>query len=52
MPLPCNNVSVTPIKVSKLVRYSNLDGDDLLLTIESGSVLWSRRSTINDIKKS
>ena len=52
MPLPCNNVSVTPIKVSKLVRYSNLDGDDLLLTIESGSLLWSRRSTINDIKKS
>jgi hypothetical protein len=52
MPLPCNNVSVTPIKVSKLVRYSNLDGDDLLLTVQSGSSLWSRRSTINDLKSS
>ena len=52
MPLPCNNVSVTPIKVSQLVRYSNLDGNDLLLTVESGSLLWSRRSTINDLKSS
>jgi hypothetical protein len=52
MPLPCNNVSVTPIKVSQLVRYSNLDGDDLLLTVQSGSSLWSRRSTINDLKSS
>ncbi len=52
MPLPCNNVSVTPIKVSKLARYSNLDGDDLLLTVQSGSSLWSRRSTINDLKSS
>ena len=52
MPLPCNNVSVTPIKVSQLVRYSNLDGGDILLTIESGSLLWSRRSTVNDLKVS
>jgi hypothetical protein len=52
MPLPCNNVSVTPIKVSQLVRYSNLDGGDILLTVESGSLLWSRRSTVNDLKVS
>jgi len=52
MPLPCNNVRVTPIKVSQLVRYSNLDGGDILLTIESGSLLWSRRSTVNDLKVS
>ena len=52
MPLPCNNVRVTPIKVSQLLRYSNLDGDDLLLTVQSGSSLWSRRSTINDLKSS
>lgn len=52
MPSPCNNVSVFPIKVSQLVRYSNLDGGDLLLTVESGSSLLSRRSTINDIKNS
>jgi len=29
-----------------------LDGDDLLLTVQSGSSLWSRRSTINDLKSS
>ena len=52
MPSPCNNVSVSPIKVSQLVRYSNLDGGDLLLTVESGSSLLSRRSTINDLKNS
>ncbi len=52
MPLPCNNVSVFPVKVSQLVRYSNLDGGDLLLTVESGSSLLSRHSTINDLKKS
>jgi hypothetical protein len=52
MPLPCNNVRVTPIKVSQLVRYSNLDGGDILLTVESGSLLWSRRSTVNDLKVS
>ena len=52
MPLPCNNVRVTPIKVSQLLRYSNLDGGDFLLTVESGSSLLSRRSTINDLKNS
>ncbi len=52
MPLPCNNVSVTPIKVSKLVRYSNLDANDFFLTIESGSSLISRRSTLADLKVS
>jgi len=52
MPSPCNNVTVSPIKVSQLVRYSNLDGGDLLLTVESGSSLLSRRSTINDLKNS
>ncbi len=52
MPLPCNNVSVTPIKVSQLVRYSNLDGGDILLTVESGSSLLSRHSTVNDLKVS
>jgi hypothetical protein len=52
MPSPCNNVNVFPIKVSQLVRYSNLDGDDLLLTVESGSSLLSRRSTVNDLKNS
>lgn len=52
MPLPCNNVNVFPIKVSQLVRYSNLDGNDILLTVESGSSLLSRHSTINDLKNS
>ena len=52
MPSPCNNVSLYPIKVSQLVRYSNLDGGDILLTVESGSSLLSRHSTVNDLKVS
>ena len=49
MPSPCNNVSLTPIKVSQLVRYKNIDSNDFFLTIESGSSLYSRRSTFGDL---
>lgn len=52
MASPCNNLNVVPIKVSQLVRYKNLDQDDIILTIESGSKLISRRSTIGDLKRS
>jgi len=50
MPSPCNNLNVVPIKVSKLVRYQNLDANDFFLTVESGSSLTSRRSTLADLK--
>jgi len=50
MPSPCNNLNVVPIKVSKLVRYQNLDANDFFLTVESGSSLISRRSTLADLK--
>lgn len=49
MPSPCNNLNVIPIKVSQLVRYKNIDVDDFLLTIESGSGLYSRKSTFGDL---
>lgn len=41
-----------PIKVSQLSRYKNIDLDDFLLVIESGSANYSRRSTIVDLIKS
>lgn len=50
MSSPCNNLNVVPIKVSQLVRYQNLDVNDLFLTVESGSSLISRRSTLGDVK--
>lgn len=46
---PCNNINLSTIKVSKLVKYSNLDLNDFFLTIESGSSLYSRRSTFGDL---
>ena len=49
MASPCNNLTLVPIKVSKLVRYKNLDINDIFLTIESGSKLYSRRSTFGDL---
>lgn len=49
MPSPCNNFNVVPIKVSQLVRYKNIDVDDFFLTIESGSGLYSRKSTFGDL---
>jgi len=52
MPSPCNNLNVVPIKVSNLVRYQTLDVNDFFLTIESGSALYSRRSTFGDLIKS
>lgn len=50
MSSPCNNLNVVPIKVSQLARYQNLDVNDLFLTVESGSSLISRRSTLGDVK--
>lgn len=38
-----------PIKVSQLARYTNIDLNDFLLVIESGSANYSRRSTISDL---
>jgi hypothetical protein len=49
MPSPCNNFNVVPIKVSQLVRYKNIDIDDFFLTIQSGSGLYSRKSTFGDL---
>lgn len=49
MPSPCNNLNVVPIKVSQLARYSNIDVTDYFLTIESGSALYSRKSTFGDL---
>lgn len=49
MSSPCNSLNVTPIKVSKLVRYKNIDTNDFILTIESGSALYSRKSTFGDL---
>lgn len=41
-----------PVKISQLVRYQNIDLNDFLLVIESGSANYSRRSTIADLIKS
>lgn len=41
-----------PIKVSQLARYQNIDLNDFLLVIESGSANYSRRSNIADLIKS
>ncbi len=30
MPSPCNSLNVIPIKVSKLVRYKNIDVNDIV----------------------
>lgn len=49
MSSPCNSLNVIPIKVSKLVRYKNIDTNDFILTIESGSALYSRKSTFGDL---
>jgi hypothetical protein len=52
MASPCNTLNVVPIKVSRLVRYSNIDTNDFFLTVESGSGLFSRRSTFGDVVSS
>lgn len=49
MATPCNPSSVSPVKVSQLVRYKTIDADDFFLSIESGSALYSRRSTFGDV---
>jgi hypothetical protein len=49
MSTPCNSLNVQLIKVSKLASYSALKGRDIILTIQSGSSLYSRKSTINNI---
>ena len=49
MSSPCNNLNVVPIKVSQLVRYRNIDVTDYLLTVESGSAVFSRKSTFGDL---
>lgn len=48
----CNSLNLVPIKVSQLTRYKTLDTNDFIATIESGSKLYSRRSTIADLKNS
>jgi hypothetical protein len=49
MSTPCNSLNVQLIKVSKLASYSSLKGRDIILTIQSGSSLYSRKSTLNDL---
>ena len=49
MSSPCNSLNVIPIKVSQLVRYNAVDLTDYILTVESGSKLYSRKSTFSDI---
>lgn len=49
MSTPCNSLNVQLIKVSKLASYSALKGRDIILTIQSGSSLYSRKSTISNL---
>ena len=49
MSTPCNSLNVQLIKVSKLASYSALKGRDIILTIQSGSSLYSRKSTLNNL---
>lgn len=42
--------SIKPIKVSELGSYSDLKPEDIFLVIESGSSLFSRKTTFADIK--
>lgn len=49
MSTPCNSLNVQLIKVSKLASYSSLKGRDIILTIQSGSSLYSRKSTLNNL---
>jgi hypothetical protein len=45
----CNELNLQTFRVSNLDTYSDLDGDDLILVIESGSGLFSRKTTVDSL---
>ena len=41
----CDNLTIKNFRVSELDSYTNIDNDDFILVIESGSLLYSRKTT-------
>lgn len=41
----CDNLTIKNFRVSELDSYTNIDSDDFILVIESGSLLYSRKTT-------
>ena len=45
----CSDINLKQFRISELSTYSNLDSGDYLLIIESGSALYSRKTTLSDL---
>ena len=44
----CDTLTLKTFRVSQLSSYTNVDNTDYLLVIESGSALYSRKTTVGD----
>lgn len=40
---------IHPVKITQLSRYSNITGNDILLVVQSGSILYSKQTSISDV---
>jgi hypothetical protein len=49
MPSLCNTLNTSILKISQLSSYSNINSDDFIYIVESGSGLFSRKTTIGDL---
>jgi hypothetical protein len=45
----CNTLNIQTLKMSSLSSYTNIDGTDIFMIIESGSALYSRKTTAADV---